>query len=370
MNRFIDRRRQEELLKAAEQAAAWAIALKEHPGEKQRKRFVEWLEESALHLELFVRAEAIDRLGDMMSPDQRLRISEKRQALPDNATVVSLEYAKPSSRLVIPLLKRIDYLALKATVVLGIATLVIAMWLHGFGGFTWEHYQTAFGEQRSIMLSDGSVVHLNSSSEIAVRYRHAARDVRLISGEALFKVAHVVDSPFRVYADDALVEAVGTQFDIYRKSTQTIVAVVEGIVEVSQRFDGSNSAGENESSAEMQPQISARRLLAGQAVQVSLDGQLTEPFPISTEQVTAWRQRRLIFERERLDAIAAEFNRYNRMKIRIDDEAVGAIRFTAVFDVNEPQTLLQFLADERHLELERKGDELFIRKATNLTDLP
>ena len=92
--------------------------------------------------------------------------------------------------------------------------------------------------------------------------------------------------------------------------------------------------------------------------------QLAE-LPINVAQVTAWRQRRLVFEWERLETIVAEFNRYNRLQLRVEDAAARARRYTAVFNANEPQALLRFLAKEHDLEFDRQGDLLIIRhKAT------
>ncbi len=46
--------------------------------------------------------------------------------------------------------------------------------------------------------------------------------------------------------------------------------------------------------------------------------------------MTAWQQRRLVFRKETLTAIAAEFNRYNRMKIVIEDASVERAASTAL----------------------------------------
>lgn len=48
--------------------------------------------------------------------------------------------------------------------------------------------------------------------------------------------------PFRVVSDTAVVRAVGTEFNIYRKAGQTIVTVVQGKVVVSQDSATNRSA--------------------------------------------------------------------------------------------------------------------------------
>jgi transmembrane sensor len=60
--------------------------------------------------------------------------------------------------------------------------------------------------------------------------------------------------------------------------------------------------------------------------------------------VTAWRRRRLVFRKDTLAYIAAEFNRYNRTpKIRVEGETLRLRRFNGVFDADNPLPLLQFL---------------------------
>ena len=66
------------------------------------------------------------------------------------------------------------------------------------------------------------------------------REVTLLEGQALFRVAKDRHRPFVVRAGDAQVRAIGTEFDVYRKQVATIVTVVEGRVET---YDASDSAG-------------------------------------------------------------------------------------------------------------------------------
>ncbi len=376
MNAFIDKRRQDELLKTAEQAAAWAIAVDKELGTQERAQFAAWLEESPLHVELFLRATAVNRIGDLITPQTRSKLEAAMQtSVHADAGIVPLQTGGLPPDSPTQYWKRKGPAGWSVGIAAACAALVAVavLWLYGSGTFLWERYTTTVGEQRSVTLSDGSVLYLNSDSKVLVRFRRGVRDVRLTVGEAMFKVAHDTARPFRVYVDDAVVEAVGTQFDIYRQPTQTTVAVVEGIVRVSERLDERRSAPRlaDDSTRRVEPDehaqlpASTKRLLAGQAVQLNLNGKMSKPLPINVAQVTAWRQRRLVFEWERLETIVAEFNRYNRLQLRVEDAAARARRYTAVFNANEPQALLRFLAKEHDLEFDRQGDLLIIRhKAT------
>src|SRR5690606_22885018 len=96
-----------------------------------------------------------------------------------------------------------------------------------------ELYHTRLGEQRSFKLDDGSILYLNTQSRARVDYSGAARDVHLIEGEALFIVARDSARPFRVHAGEATIQAVGTQFNVYRRADATLVSVVDGRVRIS-----------------------------------------------------------------------------------------------------------------------------------------
>ncbi len=56
------------------------------------------------------------------------------------------------------------------------------------------------------------------------------RAVRLLNGQAIFTVAHGQPAPFRVYAGDKIVTAVGTVFDVRIDGEQVRVSVIEGAV--------------------------------------------------------------------------------------------------------------------------------------------
>src|SRR5262249_33751548 len=119
-------------------------------------------------------------------------------------------------------------------------TLAASILLTALGVLAWYGYDThirnvyttGIGEQHRITLADGSIVELNAQSKIRVRYKDRRRDVELLDGQALFQVAHDTTRPFIVHTDSTNIRAVGTQFDVYRKSTGTVVTVLEGTVAV------------------------------------------------------------------------------------------------------------------------------------------
>ena len=61
------------------------------------------------------------------------------------------------------------------------------------------------------------------------------------------------------------------------------------------------------------------------------------------EQPAAWRQRRLVFSSQRLEAVVAEFNRLDVDPIYIEDPLLRSLRIGGVFSAGDPGSLLAFL---------------------------
>lgn len=215
-------------------------------------------------------------------------------------------------------------------------------------------FATMTGEQRSVPLDDGSIVHLNTESEVRIRFENGERNIDLIRGEAMFQVAHNPDQPFRVHAGDTVAEAIGTTFNVYRQDDQTTVAVIEGKVAVEPFFGGlieravgpansTNDEGAAPEALEETGTDSRLTLTAGEQVAVRRGGEIETARVANMETVTSWRMRKLVFERETLDAIVREYNRYSKLQIYVDDPALAQTRFTGVFAADDPESLLTFL---------------------------
>jgi transmembrane sensor len=93
-------------------------------------------------------------------------------------------------------------------------------------------YRTGIGERSAITLPDGSIVTLDTDSQIQVAYGPRERGVHLLRGQALFDVAHGKPAPFQVYAGRQRITAVGTKFNVRIEGAQVRVAMVEGSVKV------------------------------------------------------------------------------------------------------------------------------------------
>lgn len=326
-------------LDIAAQAAQWFTTLEEDPV-SDRAAFVEWLTRSPLHVQEFLNISAVHRMFENIDPEHQLDVAGMLDSTADR--IAHLPSASRRGARLDPHRSRQTFW--RTGLAAGLLLFVGAWWIHS-ALLDGQHYATVVGEQRTLPLADGSLVYLNTASEVAVKYSVRARDVRLDQGEALFAVESNPRHPFRVHAGDAVIQAVGTQFNVRLDARGTHAAVVEGSVVVT------DATGR---------QV---KLATGESVDIDKDGAIVARSHIDAARITAWRQRRLVFEEDSLTDIAAEFNRYNRaLTIRIEGDGIGDRRFTGTLDADHPQSLLRILAETDDLTFEKKSGELVIRQ--------
>src|SRR5207244_12734060 len=87
--------------------------------------------------------------------------------------------------------------------------------------------RTGIGERATASLEDGSTVVLNTNSVLEINYSKLRRDVKLIAGQVLFKVAHDTARPFIVAAANHEVVAVGTEFEVRLDGEKMRVALLQ-----------------------------------------------------------------------------------------------------------------------------------------------
>jgi transmembrane sensor len=237
----------------------------------------------------------------------------------------------------------------------GLAAGVVAAALaSGWYGRSWlgsHEYSTRVGELRTVELVDRSVVTLNTDSDIKVEFEDDERNVELRHGEAVFKVAHDPNRPFRVRTRAGVIQALGTQFNVYDRGQQgTDVAVLDGRVRLTPHAASGSRASIGE------------ELFAGQEARIGLDGAIRRAARADVERVIAWSKRRLKFDDAPLEDIVAEFNRYRQnLRLRLESVPPGAYQYTGIFDADDPDTLARFLQREGDLVVSRTEREIVIR---------
>ena len=208
-------------------------------------------------------------------------------------------------------------------------------------------YATQVGEQRMIVLADGSRVWLDTNSQIEVRLHRAKREVDLAQGQALFQVAHDAAHPFTVRAGNAEVRAIGTRFDVRREGSAVQVLLIEGVVAVRRTADGSTwRLGANQ-----------KLLLPphGAAAAVTAD----------TARAASWTTGRLTFEDTPLGDALAEVNRYSPHKLVLSDPILAQERVSGVFEAGDTRAFAAAMSELYSLRQESGANgEIVLRART------
>ncbi len=123
--------------------------------------------------------------------------------------------------------------AIAASLALMVGLGSMAFWFYTSGTRT---YSTGIGEQRTLILADGSTVILNARTTVTVHMTNDVRNVILIRGQAYFHDTDELDRPFIVRSGTSMVRAIGTEFDVDKESDRTVVTVLEGRVAVANSF--------------------------------------------------------------------------------------------------------------------------------------
>jgi transmembrane sensor len=358
-----------------EEASEWVVRHRTDDLDAQgRRRFDAWLRQSPQHVNAYLEMssiwEGVPQIDASLNPSADELIVRSR----GQGNVVSLnEHGKPdpflapagvSSRAD---MAKICY-SLAATVIVALG---IASWVYQQRGV----YATGIGEQRTVTLVDGSVIELNARSRIKVRYGEHERAVDLAQGQALFRVAKDPSKPFIVASNGTYVRAVGTQFDVYKKSAGTVVTVVEGRVAVTDRRSFESSLASTLAKAPPRGAVldtgemaasgpNEHEVLLGAGEQLVVAQALSSPpQPANIEAVTAWTEQRLVFDYTPLSEVAEEFNRYNHRRLVIEERELRVLHISGSFSSTDPTLLLRFLREQPGILVNENASEIRISRS-------
>ncbi|WP_374471012.1 FecR domain-containing protein [Phenylobacterium sp.] len=301
---------------AEAEAASWLVRLQSRPDAETHAAFEAWLSGAPERAAAWAKVNgAWARLGGMKDAPEiaaaraglRAELSAARRgALPRWASAAA------------------------AAVVLSIAGVL------GYGAWAPAHrdasspaevggvvYRTAVGGRQTVTLADGSVLVLNTDSQVRVAPFGTQRAVELVRGETYFQVAKDPGRPFIVTAPGGTVTALGTAFSVRSEPQRWSVSLVEGRVRV--RGDGA-------------------------AVELAPGDQLLQegrnPWRIvrtDVSEMAPWRDGRLVFHDRPLAEIVGEMNRYSRIKLTIADPRLAAAPLSGRFRTGDVEGFVESL---------------------------
>lgn len=353
-----DREAQEQL----EAVAMWVVQC-ERSGDSYPPGFQGWLElpteRRAIHEAFWEMWKLLDGLDPERKIDVSALIARAKEGQPEPPPREAADEVTPTERSPVG-----TSWQLAGAVTVAAAVVVAWAGLLTPGTHT---YETGFGEQRSLKLTDGSVVHLNINSKLEVRYSDKERYVSLLSGEAQFVVEQVASRPFRVQVGPAVVQVLGTRFDIYRQALsqeaiRTTISVIAGEVSVLLPDRNGTKANVDHRQYAPPPGVDTQKLVAGEQLSFDSDGGFEKVENPDLANVALWPLRRLAFNQTPLLEVAREFNRYNTIQIEVEGEALRSRRINGRYSVDHPDSLIAALqSDDSKITVTRQADRVILR---------
>ena len=202
------------------------------------------------------------------------------------------------------------------------------------------------GGEFELMLADGTVVILNSDSEVRYPVKFAGSERRIyLSGEAFLEVAEDKKHPFIVTVEDSEIRVLGTSFNVqaYPDEKEVFTTLVTGTVEIV-------SGGQN------------IRLSPGEQGVIDSIGSLSK-HDVDTELYTGWKEGKLVFCEQTLETVMKIISRWYNIEVFFENPEAKKILFTGnVMRYDNFEKILEMLEITGDTRFRIEGNNVFVTK--------
>jgi len=225
-------------------------------------------------------------------------------------------------------------------------------------------YETAVGQQKSVVLDDGTTIQLNSDSRIEVSFTQYSRTIRLRGGEVHVSATYDPRRVLEVHAATSLVRALGTVFDVYVEGQSVEVMVTEGLVEVVDSKGGPSVADTEdhttpERGSKPVGQSALIRLKENEITSFTSGSGVLSVRRISQAEVQrrlAWQEGYLEFSGEPLVEVVKAFNRHSIVKFEIGDPKLAALSVGGSFRLGDVSAAVELLSQTCGVRAQRVNE--------------
>ena len=202
------------------------------------------------------------------------------------------------------------------------------------------------GGEYSLTLSDGSILTMNSESEIRIpeNFDKRQRDVYM-SGEIYFEIARDTAVPFIVHTDRGNIKVLGTSFNVrdYQDETFLETTLVSGKIAFNQ----------SEKEVYLKP---------NEQLRLNKENGETTVEMVDVRLYCSWKEGRFVFEKERLENIMNTISRWYNINVSYEDQAVKDILFTGnIKRYGDLEQVIEMLKLINKIDIEVKGNDVFIK---------
>jgi len=316
-----------------QEAAGWHARM--HAADctdEDRIAFEQWRHSDVAHARAYEMAERTStQLDSLVREDPRLR------ALAQQARAASAIPARRTTRWFVPA-------ALAASVAIAMICLRFLPDALDEGTAT-VVYESSRDRPRTVTLQDGSTVQLDIATRVLVQMSPDRRRLSLLSGRAMFDVAHDRSRPFSVSAADSRTTALGTRFQVQLDTDHVVVTLAQGSVAV-----------DDESAARNWHE----QLRPGEQLSVDVKTAMLTKTTVDPGVVTSWTRGRHLFRSTPLREAIDEVNRYAQKKIRLGDPSLGDLTVGGNFIAGDSELIVAAFAAVLPLSVVDDGNEEII----------
>ena len=296
-------------------AIAWQLCLDCGQGsEAEREEFAKWYAASEEHAHAWMQLGMLDQRFVGTTGPARSALLRSREGVGRKIRKLGRGVAGIA-------------VALGMTLFLGERYLPVSYWL--------ADLRTATGEQRTIRLSDNTLIRLNTHSAVDVRFDGKQRRVILQEGEIFVETgSHDDPRPFIVETDEGSMRALGTKFLVKRKDDGTLLSVLQSAVAA-------------------HPQAADTEMILREGQQMLIQRHSLGPMLALAPGTEAWMRGMLVVDNAPLKDVIAELARYRPGHLGVSAE-VADLRITGSFPLNDTDLALKALMPTLPVEIEQR----------------
>ena len=296
-------------------AIAWQLCLDCGQGnDTERDEFARWYAASDEHARAWLQLGMLDRRFAGATGPARQALMRSREGVGRNVRKLGRGVAGIA-------------LALGLSLILGSHYLPVSYWL--------ADQRTATGEQRTIRLSDNTLIRLNTHSALDVRFDDQRRRIILQEGEIFVETgSHEDPRPFIVETNAGQMRALGTRFLVKRREDGTLVSVLQSAVAA-------------------RPQASDNEMILREGQQMLIQRHSLGPMLAIAPGADAWMRGMLVVDNAPLKEVIAELARYRPGHLSVAPE-VENLRITGSFPLNDTDLALKALTPTLPVAIEAR----------------
>ncbi len=193
-----------------------------------------------------------------------------------------------------------------------------------------DEYVTVTGEMKTLTLSDGTILAMNTATRVYVDFNQYERKLHLLEGEIMVTSSHHV-TPFYISTAQGMVVPIGTRFTVQQKTDTTQVKVYEGEVALYPTTGANN-----------------KHLLAGEQAQFSRE-YIAEKSDLQANDAL-WLEQKILAQETPLTEFIAELARYRRGVLNVDPK-LAHLKLTGIFSTQDTDKTLYNISQVLPIEV-------------------